>query len=225
MSISLREAISLVKKNLKEANSDSRLTNKYIWGKLKSVGIVLVQQDSDKLKLAKLQDLYQPLKCVEMEEAPKIDPCCGIKSFCKIWRTKEKIPDLYSDSMGVIIKAIRTIDSSKEISIITPSRLLRIKKDKNSKYDKSIYGFYSDGHIYLANAEYRMIEIEGLFTEDISHLNVCDSKEKECTRLIDRPWKVPAKLEGVIIQAVVKDILESYKRITEDPTINKIDSK
>ncbi len=220
-----KEAISLVKKGIREVNTDSRLTNKFIYSKLRAVGIILIQQDSDKLKLSKLQDLYQPLKCVEMIEAPTIDPCCGIKSFCRIWRTKEKIPDLYSDSMGVIIKAIRTIDSSKEISIITPSRLLRIKKDKNSKYDKSIYGFYSDGYIYLANAEYRMIEVDGMFTEDISHLNTCENKDKECIRLIDRVWKVPSKLEGVIIQAVVKDILESYKRITEDPTINKIDSK
>lgn len=219
-----REAISSVKKSIKEVNADSVLTNKFVISKLNATARVLIQQESDKLKLSKIQSLYQLLKCVEMEEAPTIDPCCGVKSLCTIWRTKDKLPALYTDSNGVIIKAIRTIDSSKEIKFTTPSRLIRIKKDKNSKYDKTIYAFFSDGRVYLSNAEFRKIEIEGLYQDDISHLNVCEGKN-DCIRLIDREWKVPQKLEDVIIKSVIKELLESYKRINGDPTINKTDTK
>lgn len=221
----VKDAISLVRTGVKEVNADSILPNKYIYNELLIVSRLLIQRDSDRLVLMQNQDLFQKLKCVEMEEAPAIDPCCGLKSHCTVWRTKNKLPEMYTDTTGVIIKNMATIDGSKNFKIITPTKLLSIKKDTNSKYDNTLYAFYSEGRLYTTNSRYKMIEVEAMFEEDITKLNNCDSDIKSCTRKIDSEWRVPKKLQEPIIKEVVNKILTSYKRIPQDTDINKTDKQ
>jgi hypothetical protein len=221
----IRDAISLVRTGVREVNADSILPNKYIYNELLVVGRLLVGRESDRLNLMEQQDLFQKLKCIEMEEAPAIDPCCGIKTLCTVWRTKNVLPEMYLDSTGVIIKAISTIDESKGFKLITPVKLLSIKRDTNSKYDKTLYAFYSEGRIYTTNSNFKMIEVEAMFEEDISNLNNCDADLKSCTRKIDSKWRVPKKLQEPIIKEVVNKILNSYKRIPQDTDINKTDKQ
>lgn len=221
----LKDAISLVRTGVKEVNADSILPNKYIYNELLIVSRLLIQRDSDRLVLMQNQDLFQKLKCIEMEEAPAIDPCCGLKSHCTVWRTKNKLPEMYTDTTGVIIKNMSTIDGSKNFKIITPTKLLSIKKDTNSRYDKTLYAFYSEGRLYTTNSKYKMIEVEAMFEEDITNLNNCDSDVKSCIRKIDSEWRVPKKLQEPIIKEVVNKILSSYKRIPQDTDINKTDKQ
>jgi len=223
--MTIREAISNVRKSLKEVNADSRLTNKFIYSKLHSLAKLLIQRESDRLKLSRIQTLYQTLPCVCMEEVPTVDPNCGIISNCTIWRTSIKLPELYSDSMGTIIKHITSIDDSTEIMLTTKARLRSLKKDKNSKYDKTIYAYYDNDRIYIASKKILKINITGIFQEDISDIKTCcnDNKVKSCTRFIDKNWIVPSKLETVIIDEVTKFLLGSYKQIQEDQKINKKD--
>lgn len=58
-----------------------------------------------KLNLIKTDAPFQKLKCVPIIEAPVTDPCCGIKSKCTVFRTKDRLPDIYEDSVGVIIRS------------------------------------------------------------------------------------------------------------------------
>lgn len=219
------EAISRVKKELKELNADSRLSNKFIYSKLKSIAKLLIQQESDKFKLAKLQNLYQNFKCIPMEEVSIVDCNCGIKSKCKIWRTSIDLPNIYSDSMGIIIKEVTSIDDSAKLTFTTSSRIDSLLKDPNSKYDNSIYCFYDNKRIYIVKKMIKAINVRAIYEDDISdHPVNCCSKE-QCTRLIDREWLVPPKLEGVIIEEVIKSLLQGYKQIKEDSNINKSDTK
>lgn len=220
-----RESISLVRTAVREVNADSILPNKYIYNEIMKVSRLLIQRDSDRLVLMQNQDLFQKLRCIEMEEAPAIDPCCGLKTYCTVWRTKNKLPEIYTDSTGVIIKNMATIDGSQNFKIITPTKLLSIKKDVNSKYDKTLYAFYSEGRLYTTNSRFKMIELEAMFEEDISNLNNCDSDIKTCTRKIDGQWRVPKKLQDPILKEVINNILNSYKRVPQDTDINKTDKK
>lgn len=224
--MTIREAIGNVRNSLKEINADSRLTNKFIYSKLHSLAKLLIQRESDRLKLSRIQSLYQTLSCICMEEVPTIDPNCGIINNCTIWRTSIEIPSVYSDSMGAIIKHITSIDESTEIMLTTKARLRSLKKDKNSKYDKTIYAYYDNNRIYVAAKKILKINVTGIFQDDISNVKTCcnSEKKKDCVRFLDKNWIVPSKLEVPIMQEVTNNLLASYKQIPEDQKINKKDA-
>jgi len=211
----IRNVISDIKASLKEVTADSSLPNKLIWSKVVDLSSLLIQRESDALRIPNVQNSLQIIKCVDVIEVPSIDSCCNIKSDKVFYRTREKLPSIYFDADGPIIKAIRTIDRSSSIDIITMDSLARSLEDTNSKYDKSEYAFYSEGYLYLTRKI--PILIEGLFMYDISGLNFCGCTDKElpCRRFLDTYWMIPEKLYYQTIQAVIQDLVSVYKRIPD----------
>lgn len=219
--MTIREAISLIKKEIREVNADSRLHNKFIYSKLIAKSNILIQRDADALKLGSLQDLYQTIKCAEVEEVPAIDPNCFISSDLKLYRTC-KLPDLYSDFSGVLIKSVRSVDRfGKDIKLESVDYIVNLREDTNSRFDKSIYGFYEDGRIYLEKN--LPIRIEGMYVADISSYKGCNcgEKDEDCIRFLDTKWYIPRKLEDDVISLVIRDLGGGYKRIPEQAVINK----
>jgi len=228
-----REGISNVRKLFKEVNADGKLTNKFAFSLLKKHSHWLIKRDSDNLKLMNLNDLYQIIKCVKVEEAPAIDPCCGIKSNkCVVYRTSIKIPKLYEDAMGVLITRITSIDRSTDIEFTTALSAKRklnnpwMKKGNKSK----IYAFYFDDYVYFANSKHlKMIQIEGLFDAEINPIENCDPckdcEKDDCKRFLDKKFILPKYLEAQVFDYVKKDLMEVYKQLPEKShEINKSDN-
>lgn len=219
--MTLREAISRVKKEIKEVNADSRLTNKFIYSKLISKGNLIIQRDSNALKLGNLQDLYQTLKCLDVKEVPAIDKNCFLTTDYTLFRTCNRVPDLYSDVKGVIIKSIRTLDRNEKITLETLDYIQDAARDSNSKYDKSIYAFYEDGYIYQQKRI--PIRVEGMFVHDVtSHQDcACDTSSLPCKRFLDTKWYMPRKLEDDVISLVIRDLSQTYERLPGQTIIDK----
>ena len=220
--ISWNEVIARVKNSLKEANADSRLTNKHIVSLILSKSQVLLQRESDKLKLIRIEDIFQSLNCIKMQEVSTIDDCCGIETVCTIMRSKYKIPEMYNDDYGIIIKRLTTIDESVELKLTTPANILRIKKDSNSKYDKTVYAFFRNGYLFVTNKKYPTIKLEAFFKEDLAFNKVFECyKENNCIRFLDTQWIVPQKTQDGIIALVVQDLATYYKKLPEDTNLSK----
>lgn len=219
MSITVRESLSQVKGMVKEVNADSRLSNKFVYNKLITKAMLLIQRESDTLKLAWLTEMYQTITCLKIEEAPAIDPCCGIKSKAVVYRSVNPLPEIYSDTRGLIINNVSSLDGYKQIELTTPASIRRIAEDTNSKYDKTIYGWIFDGYLYLLKKY--PVKITAAFITDVSDYNDCSCEEAPCKRFLDSVWKIPKKLMDVTIQLVVVDILKEYKALREDGKINK----
>lgn len=223
--LTVREVISEIKKSVKEQTADSRLTNKYIYGIIKKHTAYFIRQMSDALRIIRINSLYQPMKCVEMEEAPTIDDCCGLRGKCTIYRSKDKIPDLYEDSYGAIIKSVKTIDHSKQYTVITPDQWLNKKSNPWLSTDKNIYFFWYNGRIYTPNVTYKKIEVLGLFQDDISDLTICDTctdhPEEECHRFMDKRFILTKDMWRVVSQMVIEEIAKVYKAIPIDTNVNK----
>lgn len=228
-----REAVYKIRKLFREVNADSRLSNRLVFSLMENASKWLISRESDKQKLIRNDKAFQMLKCVEVIEAPLIDPCCGIKSLCTMYRTKNRIPELYEDSNGVIIRGVLTIDGQTSLFQIKPSEWERkqnnpwIDKDKKNKYF-----FYSDGYLYFPNGSWKMIEIDALFTRDISDYNLCDDKltcddeTKQCRKFLDKKFILPEYLEAQMYDSVKKDLIEIYKKLPEKShEINKNDNK
>lgn len=228
-----REAIHKFKRMFREINADSRLTDRTVYSLLRNHLKWLIYRESDKLKLLKKDDVFQSLKCVKIVEAPAVDPCCGIKNFCTVYRTKEKIPALYEDSAGVILKAVKTVDGSKSLTPIKPSEWER-KQDNPwlNLNKKNQFYFYNNGYLYFPNGSWKMVEVVGLFEEDISSLSLCDDpatcgdETTNCIRFLDKKFIVPEYLEAQMYDAAIKDLTNTYKRFPEKSNdIDKNDTK
>lgn len=225
-----REAIYQLKRLFREVNADSRLTNRLAYSVLQKHSRWLIKRDSERLSLLKKSNLFKTLKCVKVIEAPAVDPCCGIKSHCKVWRTETPLPDIFEDNNGPIIRNITTIDSSKEIRIISPTAWLRKSKNPWRKNNSDKYAFYSDNHLYFPNGGYKMIQVEAYFEESISDYNDCNSDDSDdstssgnCGRFLDEDFNIPDYLEGQLFDYAIKDIGGTYARIPEAST--QIDKK
>ena len=108
------EIISQLSNEFALSHADSRTTNKFWYSLIQKHTAWIVKQESDKMFLFHADSIWQTLNCVDLIEVPTTDDCCKYSGpSCKIYRTKDKIPKLYEDVFGVIIKNVNSIDYSK----------------------------------------------------------------------------------------------------------------
>lgn len=228
--MTIREAIHRVKRLFREINSDSRLSDRTVYSLLSNHSKWLIYRESEKFKLLKLDKLFQPLNCIDVIEAPLIDPCCGIRNQCTIFRTKDKLPDMFEDSYGGIIRSVTAIDNQTSLTLIKPSEWER--KQKNpwiNKDKKNSFYFYSDGHLYFPNGSWKKVNISAIFKDDISEIdncNKCSDLLPKCKRYLDKSFIIPEYLESQMFDLVLKDLSNTYTRIPEkSASPNKNDTK
>ena len=216
-----RELIYQIKNLIKERYSDSRVTNKFVYSILSKMAKLLIKRESDGLKLLKFQNLYQSLNCVDVIEAPLIDPCCGIKSFCSVWRTKDKLPEMYEDSMGVIIYDVLSIDSSFPYEFRTAESVRRkLENPWVKKYNKNTtYSFYDNGYLYFTKRIVK-VKVKAMFIRDISRFNTCE-KQPPCIKFLDELFYIPDYLEQGLISMTLEEFAKIYKAIPDDMNSNK----
>lgn len=186
---------------------------------------MLLKQVDSKFQLMKLGYLYQVWKCVELIEAPTIDECCGVKTNCTIYRTKHKLPYTLVASWGPIIRSVSSLDGFTEVFPITPMEWNRKQEDTNTKYNKTVYYYWSEGYLYFPNLEWKKIQVEALFEEDIDRYNECCIKVDPCKTMLDSIFRIPKELVQVCVDNVNKEMMNIYDRIQPDENnINKNDN-
>lgn len=231
--MTIREGIFTVKRLFREVNADSRLPNKLVYSLLLKHSKWLVYRDSEKLKLLKRHKIYQTQKCIKVIEAPSVDSCCGIKSKnCTIYRTENKIPEMYEDSAGVIIHNITSVDAQKstDIEMRTISAIRRLLQNPWAKKTSKgkIYAFYNDGYVYFPFKHLKMVQIEAFFIKKLEETDCepCkDCDKKPCPKFLDSELVIPDYLEAQMVDYVLKDLASTYQRIPEKSIdINKNDN-
>lgn len=217
-----RELISQVKNQLRMVNADYKISNKFIWLIIDKHVRWLIKREGEKMRLVKNQFLFQTLKCVEVEEAPAIDDCCGIRSRCTVQRTKHKLPKLYEDGYGVVIKSVYSLDGSQEFQPISIQQYIRKLENPNSKYDKALYYYYNNGWLYFPKSKIKMVMVKGYFEEDIAKYNHCcdDYDIDPCKTKLDEQLNLPDYLLGELLEHVIKDLIVT-KQVQPDEAINK----
>lgn len=229
--LTVRKAISDIRKGMRENDADSRLSNKYIYSLIKKHAPTIIRQRSDSFRILKQQSFYQTIKCMIVEEAPAIDPCCGIRSKCTVYRTRDRLPRMYEDSYGAIIKNVWVIDKSFELQPTTPDGWDRIRKNPWGRDGAmtDVYYFYDDGYLYFPMSTWRKVKVRAFFQEDIRDLNLCDNcastPSTECRRYMDNQLFIPVDIWSYISESVVKELLQGYKQIQPDVLINKDEAK
>lgn len=217
-----REAISQIKHQFKKVNADAILSNKLVWSLVEKHSKWIIHRDSEKLKIFQLINLFQTKPCIEVIEAPLIDSCCDLKKElkCKIYRTKNKIPEIYSDFSGPIIKGVFSLDFSTEFKIYNPKEYKRISNDIFSNKNE-LRGYFYNSYLYFPDKHIDKIQIEAMFideldeeTSDCSPCKDCENDSK-CKKYLDKKWIIPDRLQAMVIGEVLKELSSVYIKLPE----------
>lgn len=217
---SKRNTIETFRDMLKERNADSTYTNKFLYEVLTKHAKWLIRREVAAGRIYVNNSIFQTLSCIEVIETSPIDPCCPIKVNCKIYRTKNKLPEMWVDNTGPIIKTVTSVDGSTDFFYTTAMAWTSIKDDPYQKRLKQYYSFFSDGYIWIPEVNPHRINIYGFYTDDISTKNEC-KEEKPCVRFLDTEFMLPPWLESEMFAKALEQVAGVTKRLPEDEDINK----
>lgn len=200
----IADTISRVRNIVKGVKEDAFLTDRLLYSLILKYGKLLIRRQDNESKIMRFQSLFEVLPCVELIEVDKIEACCpGVKSDCKIMRTKDKLPTLLEGSWGPLFRTVSSIDGSIEMFPTYPSTYAALSSSTNFKYNKNVYYWYLNGYLYCPNVIWEAIKIEGLWDESIA-MYTCDGDV--CAPRQDEQVHIPEYLFAEIEQMVLKDL-------------------
>jgi hypothetical protein len=197
--------ISRIRTQVKAVRQDAFLTDRAIYAFVLKHTKWLMKREDSKNKLLGFSGIAQTMDFVELKEVDKVEACCtGIKSDCKIKRTKEKMPIFMQGYHGPLIRSTTSLDGSEELQITNPTSYLAMSKSKNFKYNKTKYYWYLNDYLYFPDLDWDAVRIEGIFEDDISAFTCADDN---CIQKTDLPFNVPDYLFGEIESNTFKDLV------------------
>jgi len=234
----VKQFISDIQTTVKATTSDEFLPPRYIYYEAQNIISDFLKKDNDaKKKLARLQDGWSEIDCIELEEIPVIQ--CGdvdVRLCDKVMKSIHRLPESYSFSFGNIISHVASINFSYFFDPVNPRQWNNIQKRQYK--DKSKYYYYIiDNYLYIpvpknVDLPVGIVRMKAYFmdkakVEDFKNLRDC----KECPK--NAPCKSPLEYEMVIPSYLINDVKKEllsrlsslYLKITSDqyPNMNESD--
>lgn len=206
---------------LQEQNVDSNFSNQFLYNALMNQGKWLVKREISAGRIYRNNSFFQTLPCQEIIEVSTIDSCCPVKTNCKIYRTKYKLPEMWVDTNGPVIRSVSSIDGTTDFFYTDP---ITWQSKRNNPYQQMIdtkYSFPGDGYLWIPEVNPHFVNINGFFTDDIDLLDIkpcspdCSDKKKECVRFLDTKFMVPDWLHAEMM-AKAFQLMFPTKQLPED---------
>jgi hypothetical protein len=212
------DVTSRLRNLIKAVKQDAFVTDRMLYSFFIKHAKYLMKLEDSKNKLLSVSSVIQTLDFVELVEIDKVEACCtGIKSDCKIKRTKDKLPTFMQGYYGPLIRTVSSLDNSEELQPIFSTSYIQIANSKNYKYNKTKYFWFLDDYLYFPNLEWDAVRIEGIFEDDIS-MYTCE--EDSCIVRRDQPINVPDFMFYQIDSLTLRD-LYALLQIPSDIDIDK----
>lgn len=203
------DVVSRLRVQLKGVKQDAFMTDRMIYTFVIKQAKWLMKREDGKNKLMAFSAVIQTMDYVELIEVDKVEACCtGIRSDCKIKRTKDKLPVFLQGYFGPLIRTIASLDGSEELQPILPSTYTHVSKSKNFRFNKTKYFWFIDDYIYFPDLQWDAVRIEGIFEDDISRWT-CE--EDDCKLRQDDTFNVPDYLLAELESQVFRDIMGTYQ--------------
>jgi hypothetical protein len=171
------QTISRVRALVKGAKADAFLTDRLIYSMVLKFARTYIKRKDDAFKIGRNSSLFQKLPGVPLIEVSKIEAgCIDIEMCCNIMRTEEKLPVMFEGGLGPLIRSITSIDGSKQVYITTARLYAQLSRSSYFKYNKSLYVWFQDGHLYFPNVTWPVVDVEAMFENDISQYK-CDADD------------------------------------------------
>lgn len=210
-------------------SDDSRLSNRHIYNKLKTVRTRLMTQEVRKKK--KLSDWsYQTLPCIELIKVPRHDCPCVPPVGCEILRSKHKIPKILTGYTSDQIQLVSTIDMNKKINSIS---INAVNSFKGNKYSKGgLNYFIHNKYLYIVSPtlDLKMVLLKAIFEDPVKaeeFRNYCDEDCvdcKKCSDPLEAEFHIEEELLEPLIEISIAELVVAFSSSIEDLTNNSRDS-
>lgn len=203
--ITILEAVSRVRNQVKSVDAESFLTDRYLYSLIMKHGKLLMRRQDNLNRIMKFNSVFQVLDFVELIDVDRAQAQCHcVSSGCTFKRTKEKLPAMIEGYWGPLIRSVTSIDLSEELTPTFPTTFEQMSRQKTFKYNKKKYFWYLNGYLYFPNLEWDAVRIEGVFEGDISHYN-CETSD-DCEFIQNKTINIPEYLFPEIEQLVIRDL-------------------
>lgn len=225
-----RQAIEKLRHDLREFSADTRYTNQYLYQSLVIHAKWLTKREVYLGRIYRNASLFQVAPCVEVIETTTSEQCCPVKTNCKIYRTKDRLPDMWEDYDGPIIKSVMSVDRSTSFQLISANKWINKKDDPYKKFSSEKYVFFSDGYLWFPEHNPHRILVEGMYVDDMDKMDAkcdgCENKnEGDCNKYLDGHFNVPDWLEGELFAKALEQLVGVTKRLPEDNQIDKNEAR
>lgn len=210
-------------------SDDSRLSNRHIYSKLKSVRNKLISQQLKKRQ--KISDWnFIILPCVELIEVEKHDCPCLPPLGCKVYRTKEKLPKVLTNLNKHIIQWVMTIESSKIIDETTREAYLYIAGNKYTK--KHLKYILENEYIYVYG-EYvpKLIKVKLLPENPIEAYSFpsyckqdCVDCQDDCESMLDKVFPIDGDMIEPLLEMSFPELINIFSQAVQDINNDTSDS-
>jgi hypothetical protein len=199
------DVISRVRREIKAVKQDAFLSDRFLYSLITKHASWLMKREDSANKLLKFDSIVQVIPYVELVDADKVDAGCrGIYSGCTIKKSKYCLPELFDGYGGPLFRAITSLDGMQEVSLTDPVIYVNITKQSSHKYNKSLYGWFLDGHLYFPNLEWDAVRVEGIFSGDVKGYACGDCAA--CSSRQEQAFNVPGYLHGDMENHVMNDL-------------------
>lgn len=217
------EAIARVKHphNKGIESGDSRLSNRLIYSKLRTVRERLLSQEIKK-RQALSEWSYQTIPCIEMIIAPSHECPCIPSEGCEILRSKYKIPEIFTDNNKHIIKSVSKIVGTSSNSQFYETTWMGVKNNTGNKFAKHPQEFFiHNGYLYIINnKKLEVITMVALFNDPIEAVKFAQQGKCEtvttCTSYLEYDLHIDGKLDEALLQLTSEEIIYIYAQMKDD---------
>jgi hypothetical protein len=219
-----RKIIETFREELRERSADSTYTNQFLYNELSKHAKWLIRREVTAGRIYINNSIFQTLSCIPVIETSTIDPCCPVKTNCKIYRTKEKLPEMWVDTNGPVLKSVSSVDGTTDFFYTNATTWQSKRIDPYNTMSDTKYSFFADGYLWFPENNPHRVNVLGFFTEDISDFSDdCDDckKKKPCTRFLDTNFQLPDWLEAEMFSHALESVAGITKKLPEDEQIDK----
>lgn len=211
-----REFVSEVVHHLNSLNKDSRRSPRYIL----STAVSYIQYLINSRPLSALfRDInnFTSVDCVEMERIDKVS--CEIAEFrvCdKIMRSKKKLPEIYSSTIGLLVESVTNIDSSTSYDKL--NSIAHFKETQKRKFG-GLFKYYiiQDNYLYILGSTPEIVSIN-FFPLDVKKAKELSSCEEcdECASELDAEFNCPQAFLSTVRDQTIQLIAGTLLAIPTD---------
>ena len=194
------ELIAKVKSANKFVSDDDMISDRYIYGLLKTKAATLLRREINLRRLLTSDNVYQAYECVHLIEAKGAE--CDLN--CPIRRTKHKLPNIDEGLYSYFIQGVFNTSNSEELfpttirDFINHTRL-RFKTPKK-------YYTIRNGYLYVLDPDVECVNMYAYFTESIEDLD-----GTQCMSMYDKQFKFPAYLTDTLIEMCNQSLINFHK--------------
>ena len=209
---------------------DSRLSNRYVYSKLRTVRERIVSQELKKKQIVN-EWTYQTLPCFPMVLAPTHECPCVPSEGCEILRSECKLPQIFTDDNRHIIKSVSKItgtgDNFLDIQFGETS-WMRVKYQAGYKFAKVKAEFFihNDYLFVIHNKTLELITVVAIFNDPLQAAlacDYCDTVVDPCKSYLDFDIHIDGKLEESLCQLAAEEIIYIYAQMRADDRNNTYD--